>query len=116
MRRFDGTSASSTPLTGNGSRDFWKWLKQRHKNPDFDRQLLAKEFGFPSGARFHRAFYFVTGSTPREFENQIVRLATDNSAELEALIQKYSGSDKPNAQATEVVIVQKIPPQDLERC
>ncbi len=81
--------SSLAPYSGNGSKHFWKWLKAQRKNPDFDRQALAREFGFPSAARFHRALFFATGHTPREFENLVIRLAIDDPDALKALIAKF---------------------------
>ena len=82
--------ATIPAYSGNGSAQFWKWLKEQYRNPDFDRAALAREFDFPNASRFHRAFYYATNSTPREFENTIIRLALTDPAALEQTIALYA--------------------------
>jgi AraC-like DNA-binding protein len=122
-----GEDAHAT-YSGNGSAHFWKWLKAQRKNPDFDRQAIAREFNFPSAARFHRAYFYATHSTPREFENLIIRLAIDDPKALQETIDLYT----PKAPTLEELGITQLhheqlisrdseaeaestpPPQDLE--
>jgi AraC-like DNA-binding protein len=91
LQQFVTSLAVPSEYTGNGSAQFWKWLKEQY-HPDFDRTALARQFDFPNANRFHRAFFFATNSTPREFENDIIRLALTDPVELEYTIARYASA------------------------
>ena len=107
------SSPTPSPYPGNGSKHFWHWLKQQRHNPDFDRQALAREFNFPSASRFHRAMFFATDHTPREFENLVIRLAIDDPNALKELIAKFT-PDQHVEQYIPIPVIKPLEPPNPE--